>query len=139
MKRTPSRPRGRPVSTTKADIERILTKAAPNGLTCPEISKACGVSLRVTRWHLTDLVMMGLAQSVQATKPNGRTILIYGAPGELVPPPGLKDAPIISKPANAPEDDDSWLALVQVRKPVGQWRADNIPAVRSVFDMGVCA
>lgn len=134
-----TKPRGRPASTTKADIEKMLQVAAPNGLTCKEISERCGVSLRVIRWHLTELVECGRAQSIQATKPNGRTILIYGAPGELVPPEGLKGAPIISKPAGTPEDDDSWLALVQLRKPAGQWRADHIPAVRSVFDLGVCA
>lgn len=135
-----TRRRGRPPITTKAEILRLLDDA-PHGMTCSAISTAVKTSMRVVRTHLHDLIDFGKCQSIRIVKGNGRPRLVYGViTRPLVPPPGftlreLEHQPPVSKD----EDDDSWLDLVRIRKPVGQWRADHIPAVRSVFDLGVCA
>lgn len=136
-----TKPRGRPaIFNPKGHILRLLD-AQPHGMTCRDISIAVKTSERVVRDHLIELIDLGQCTTMRIAKGNGRPILYYGVTSRpLDPPPGFTVREVKKLPAISPdEQDDSWLEIVRAHKPVGQWRADHVPAVRSVFDLGVAA
>lgn len=68
-------------------------------------------------------------------------VMFYGvATRPLTPRPGFAVRSTV-KQSDLEGDDDSVeiMPIVRFHWPAGQWRADHIPAVRSVFDLGVAA
>lgn len=132
-----SKPGGRPQKTTKSEILRILA-ASPYGLPARDLFAMVSTCERVVRGHLRDLVADGSCKTLDVAVNGGGFRRIYGVSSRpLVIPPG--EQLIDDQFCEESEPEDPRLSMVQVRVPAGQWRADHIPSVRSVFDLGVAA
>ena len=128
------RPNVNPVKA-KADIVKLL-RSSGCGMTCQQISEALGIHIKGVRDLVESLTNASVLHFVRVSRNGKFPSHLYGlTTQEIVIPEGFCLAP---EPEPAPEDAFDF-AVVQVRKPAGQWRADHIPAVRSVFDLGVCA
>lgn len=127
-----------PRSQTRAKALRLLD-AAPHGLTCAELAHLMAISIHQTRLHLVELMQEAACVRLSMAKDRGRPIMFYGvATRPLTPRPGFAVRSTV-KQSDLEGDDDSVeiMPIVRFHWPAGQWRADHIPAVRSVFDLGV--
>jgi len=125
--------RGRPQAAhTKALILRLLD-AAPHGLTCLDLAERIGLSDCATRSNLIALIEAGSCTRIRVWNGCANAVFQYGvSTRELTPPPGFSVYTPISE-----LDDQDDAPIIRFHIPAGQWRADHIPAVRSVFDLGV--
>lgn len=129
-----------PRSQTRANALRLLD-AEIHGLTCAELSQRLGISLHQTRLHLVALMDEKACVRISMAQGKSRPVMFYGvATRPLTPRPGFAVRSTV-KQSDLEGDDDSVeiMPIVRFHWPAGQWRADHIPAVRSVFDLGVAA
>ena len=117
--------------------ERILAylQSAPWSVTCGAICADLRMHEKAVRQILDHLRDEGLVHSTMARGPRYLQRLFGIATRPLVLPEGFE----LDADAAQPAPEDEGPEVYQIHTPVGQWRADHIPAVRSVFDLGVGA
>ena len=134
-----SKPR-QPNSLTKRKILARLD-AEVHGLSCQVLAEHLGISECATRIHLVELINDKACTRIRVAKDGGRPWYMYGVTTRpLTPAHGFSlYAPAKRHGENADDENEDDHPIVRFHVPAGQWRADHIPAVRSVFDLGVGA
>lgn len=115
--------------------DRIIQylQAAPCSVTCRAVCSDLRMYEKAVRQILDHLSDEGLVHSTMARGPRHLQRLFGIATRPLVLPEGFT---LNTEDATPPPEPDN-LAAIQIITPAGQWRADHIPAVRSVFELGV--
>ena len=132
-----TKPRGR---VQDAPVKTAITEALrahPGGTGTGVIAAAIQLDRKCTRSHLYALHDQGRVISA-VDKCGNRTRIVWALPGsDIVLPSRAKNIPALAPVDPIEVENRQWPR--RDHRAHGAWRADNIPAVRSVFDLGVAA